>query len=469
MNILIYTSPLDENFVRIGRCGGSSKIGEKWPPIKLMYLAGIARKHASIAFIDGDAENMPQKEFFSRLKELQPDIAITEPTPGSLEKEIGIIQKMKHILPDLKIIFIGALASASQEKLLKKYKEIDFIISGEAEKPLEELLKGRNKRKIKSLSFRVKKKIIINKKTNLFSNLDDLPFPAHDLLRLDKYEDITVKRKPFTFIETSRGCPFSCIYCNAWMTSGKRTRFRSPESIIKELELIKKLGIKEVKVNDETFTLNHKRLVRILNLIKKRRLNILWDCNSRVDTVNPKLLELMKSAGCNTIFFGVESGNQKILDYYKRNIKIKTIKSAFLACRKLGIRTGAHFIFGAPFESKKTIKESIDLAMELKADYAAFNLLTPYSGTELYKDLLKRKLICNEDLSVFDQSKSSVIRSYHLTTAQLNNHMRKAYKRYYYRPSYILRRIINLHSPDEIIKLTKSALGLLNLTNKKHD
>jgi radical SAM superfamily enzyme YgiQ (UPF0313 family) len=246
--------------------------------------------------------------------------------------------------------------------------------------------------------------------------------------------------------------------------NGKRIRFRSPPNIIEEMNILKSIGVKEIKFNDETFAFDKKRLAEIFRLMRKNNLKFSWKCNSRVDVLDEKTLRLMKENGCHVIFFGIESGNEEILRYYKKGIKKDTALNTFHTCRKLGITTVAHFILGAPMESKKTISESVDFAIKLDADYVAFNLLTPYPGTELYHDLKKRGLIQSTDWEVFDQSKKSGLRSYNLSTKQLEEGMKNAYKRYYFRPRYVLKRIAKMRNLSDIKKNVKGLKKLLGLT-----
>jgi len=463
--VLIYTSPSKKSYVRLGRCGGSTKGGEKWPPIKLMYLAGTSRQVAQTQFIDADAEEMDEKTFLRKVADFAPDFLMLEPTPPSLKNELRVVKRIKIINPEVKTVFTGAFASAEPELLLEKFSEIDIIIVGEAEITLKELLSSGTAENVKGTWYRKDGKPTFTGNRMFLENLDDLPFPAHDMAPLQRYTSPLIKNHPFTIMESSRGCPFSCTYCNSELMNGKRIRFRSPKSLIEEMKLLKKLGVKEIKFNDETFAVDKKRLSDIFRLMRLNNLKFSWKCNSRVDVLGEKTLKLMKDNGCHVIFFGIESGNEEILRYYKKGIKKETAVRTFRAARKIGITTVAHFILGAPMESRKTVKESVDFAIKLDADYVAFNLLTPYPGTELYHDLKKRGLIQTTDWEVFDQSKKSGLKSYHLTTKQLEEEMKKAYKRYYFRPGYVLKRVAKLRNPSDLKKNINGLKKLIGLTS----
>lgn len=453
MNVLVYTPPSKLNYVRIGRCGGSTKSGTEFPPMKLMYLAGLAREHGSVLFIDADAEGISAKEFLARALKFKPDVIVAEPTSASLKDEIFVAKKIKESFKKAKVVFTGPFVSAIPEEILKKYKEVDCIIKGEAENALEEIIKGKSNAKG-----------VFEQK--LVEDLDSLPFPVHDLIPAKKYISAFVKKFPYTIVETSRGCPFFCIYCNAFLSSGRRARLRSVENIIKELKFVKSLGIKGIYFNDETFTLDKERFEKLMKAMIKEKFNFSWVCNSRVDTVDKEMLVLMKRAGCSCIFYGVESGNQKILDYYKKNIKLENALKTFKLTKKAGIETMAHFMIGAPDESLETINDTINFAKKLNPDLASFNILTPYPGTELFDDLKRRGFIKIKDWTSLDQTIKANLRTKYLTARELELAMKKAYKEFYYRPKYVLKKIFKIRSVYDLTRTIKGFLGFLNLTKK---
>lgn len=451
MKVLIFTPPSKLNYVRIGRCGGSTKSGTEFPPIKLMYAAGIARQNADILFIDADAEKISLEEFMQRVKKFSPQIAVAEPTPSSLGDEIIAVKKLKEEFDSIKIVFIGPFVSVVSQEISDKYPEIDYVIKGEAECALRLLFtKGQ-----------------YNEQRALTENLDTLPFPVHDLIPKEKYISAFIKKYPYTIIETSRGCPFFCTYCNAFLSSDTKTRFRSVENIIQELRLIKSLGFKGLYFNDETFTLDKKRLSNLMDAMIKEKISFSWACNARVDTVDQEILSLMKKAGCNCVFYGVESGNQGILDYYKKGITLEQVTAAFKQTRQAGIETVAHFMIGAPEESWETIKNTIHFAKKINPDLASFNILTPYPGTDLFDDLKNRGLIDVDDWMGFDQSIQAGLKTNDLNSQELELGMKIAYRNFYYRPGYFLKKIFRIRSWQDIRCNMNGFLGLVDILKTK--
>lgn len=459
MRILIFTPPSNKNYVRIGRCGGSSKGGEQFPPIKLMYLAGIARQDHEVKFIDADVEWLNEENFLWKVKKFNPDLLVCEPTAPSLSREIEIIKKIKKDCINARCILIGAFVSALPEQLMEKYKDIDYIIKGEAEKTFSEILE--EKTIIEGAYYRRNNKVVYGGRRDLIKNLDKIPFPAHNLIPFKKYRSPFINKFPFTIMELSRGCPYSCTYCNSEFMNGKKTRFRSIDDIIEELKLIKSLGIKSVYFNDETFAINKDFIKNLMNKMIEEKIKIKWVCNTRVDSVDNEILNLMKKAGCYMILYGVESGDQSILDYYKKNIKVEKIIETFELSKKNKIKTVAHFIFGAPNESWDTINKSIELAIKIKPDLVSFNLLTPYPGTKLYQELSKKYLIKNIN---FDQTKEASLDTSYLKKEELEKGVKLAYKKFYYRPSYILKKGLEIRNLNNIKVLFKGLNNLIRLT-----
>jgi radical SAM superfamily enzyme YgiQ (UPF0313 family) len=247
--------------------------------------------------------------------------------------------------------------------------------------------------------------------------------------------------------------------------NGKRTRYRSAKSVVDEIKWILSLGFKEIKFNDETFTLNRKRIFEILNTIKKENLKFSWKCNSRADLLDLPMLKLMKETGCHLIFIGIESGSQKIVDYYKKSLDLEKTKQVFKMCNGLGIDTMAHFILGAPDDNKHTINQSIKYAKETNPSYVSFNILTPYPGTEVYKDLTDKKLIKNLKWNIADPVKTSMIKTKYLSSYELEEQVKKAYKQFYFSPRYIFKKVTSLKSIDDVKSLFSGFFGLLKTIN----
>lgn len=463
-NTLVYTIPSKDNFTRIGRCGGSTKGGEKWPPIRLIAVAGVTKHYSNTLFIDGDNEDITSEEFMKRFISFKPDLVISEPIATIIEQEIELLTSLKKEHPLFKVAFIGAFANAEAQSLLAQYPIIDYIIGGEPETALIELFEKPGSIP-KGVWQRKGKETVHGGQQDISANLDNIPLPAYDLAK-KIYSAPFFKSKTFALLESSRGCPFNCRFCNARAMNGQKVRYKSAERIIEELKLIKKYGFKEFAFNDETFTLDKERVIELMTLMIKEGLNFRWFCSSRVDTIDEEQIALMKKAGCHAILFGVESGNQKILDYYKKGITLEQVEKAFKLCKKYGINSVAHFIFGAPEESKWTIAETVRFVKKINPSFASFNLLTPYPGTELFNDLNQQGLIESNNWNDIDQTCTAVINTKYLTNKELHSEMKKAYRQFYFRAPYMLQRAIQLRSLSDFKLSIKGFLNILKLISK---
>lgn len=446
MNVLFFTPPTKDSFVRLGRCGGKSKGGEKWPPVKLMFAAGAIRDIARVKILDADA-TMGEKEFLDEVKEFEPNALVFEPTPGTIAYEEKCIEMIKKDFPRASALALGGFATPIAREILMNFKNIDFVIDGESENTLKEFVKTNGKTAVKGMWYQNNGAPVFFGKREMMENLDDLAFPAHDLIDKKIYDTPLIKRHPFTITESSRGCPYPCIFCNAHFMDGKVPRFRSPERMIEEMKFIQECGFKEVKFNDETFTFNKERTLKFTKMMRNEKIDIAWKCNTRADRLDEEILESMAQAGCHTIFMGVESVDPKILKYYRKGVSAKQVENAVRIAKKNKIRTVLHFIFGAPDETWDTIRTSIRFACRVNPDFVGFNVLTPYPGTEVFSDLRKRKLIVSSDWGIFDQSHTAGIRTKNLSPEDLEKASKIANKEFYFRPSYIMKRLADIKNP----------------------
>jgi radical SAM superfamily enzyme YgiQ (UPF0313 family) len=222
----------------------------------------------------------------------------------------------------------------------------------------------------------------------LIQNLDALPFPARDLLPMDKYIPLPnqYKRKPVANLMALRGCPYQCTFCSANAVFGCSLRMRSAQRVYDEIkQLVDTYGIREISFWDDTLTVNKKWLHELCDLIISNHLDITWSCYARVNTVDLDLLKKMKKAGCWNIFYGIESGNQELLDRIKKGITLDQIRNAVKLTKKAGIEVRGSFMIALPGETPEMAHKTIDFAIELDPDYAQFSITTPYPGTELFE------------------------------------------------------------------------------------
>ncbi|MBK5133374.1 radical SAM protein [Candidatus Bathyarchaeota archaeon] len=390
-----------------------------FPPIPLAYMAAVLEKTNEVYVIDAPTEgrgNLQEinkttyrvglsiNQIGKKIKLWSPEVVIIEiPFSGWSRTAFEVSSKIKQINSNTIIILYGQHPSARPKACLE-HEEIDFVVIGEAENTVLELVnnlkQGFSKlEKIKGLAFIRNNKVVITPARPVIEDLDSLPLPARHLLPMNEYA-IAVKenplrgviKKPWTIMITSRGCPFSCIFCTHHTVWGRKWRGRSPQNVVAEIEhLVKIYGIKQIDFLDDNMTLDRNRMERICDLIIKKGLHVEWFTPSgvRADTLDESLLRKMKKAGCKKIRLAPESGVQKIVDtIIKKNLDLKSVEKAVRICKKIGLKVGCFFVIGLIGETKDDIKATINFAYKLRqlgADSFIFSIASPIYGTELYQ------------------------------------------------------------------------------------
>jgi anaerobic magnesium-protoporphyrin IX monomethyl ester cyclase len=421
-----------------------------FPPFGLAILASLAReKGFSISILDCNALQIGLDDInnylsFSSLK----FVGITASTI-LIENAREVAKIIRKKYPEVKIIIGGVHATVKPEEVMG-FEEFDYIVMGEGEKSFLELISGKNPFEIKGIGFKKEGKIIINQKQEIISDLDVYPFLAYDLLPMDKYYPAlgTYKRKPSFFMITSRGCPGRCTFCKGNFL-GEKIRFKSAKKIIDEIMFLQKnYGIKDITFYDDTFTTNRMRVKEICSLILQNEIDLTWCCFSRVDTVDLELLKEMQKAGCYQVMYGVESGDEEILKNLNKKIDFKKVEETVLATKKAGMEVRLAFMIGNPGDTEETIKKTIKYAIFLDPDLVTFNIATPYPGTEMFDWAEKNNCLIHKNWTEYDLSKP-VMNLPTVSSEKVIEYYKKAYRQFYLRPGYILKRMIKIRSWED--------------------
>jgi radical SAM superfamily enzyme YgiQ (UPF0313 family) len=422
-----------------------SLLGITVPPLGLAYLAAVLEKSGHLVkIIDAPVLKASLPQIERELERSQPDIIGVTSTTPTIYEALSVIRIAKKTCPNAVTVLGGPHASFLAVETLKECRELDVVCKGEGEKTMLELAHAVEQKEslsnVKGIVLRSGESIIETAPQPWIKDLDSLPFPARHLLPMDKYT-ILGKKSTIGNIISSRGCPFHCTFCESSLLFGRVFRARSPKNVVDEMEqLINQYRPKTIEFSDDLFTLNMKRTETICDEIKRRGLDISWACSSRVDTVSRSLLRKMKRAGCILIYYGVESGSQRVLNLMKKHIKIEQIVRAIKWTKEAGIETLASFIIGFPGETRKDIEETIAFAKSLDVDYAQFSFATPYPGTELYRMAKEKGLLLTEDWSQYTAGKP-IIAVDSSTKDDLTKLLRKAYQKFYLSPKLLLRHL----------------------------
>ncbi|MFA4941967.1 MAG: radical SAM protein [Patescibacteria group bacterium] len=454
MKILIINPPAfkGNDYIREGRCMQTkSSWASLWMPLSLAYISSFLRKNGhEIKLIDCIAEKMDVKNLVKVAKDFSPNIIIINTAFPSIKGDMETASELKKILPSTRMAIIGLYPTLFEDRFLKEFTIPDFAVIGEPEWVIKNLVKsletGEKLDGIDGLVWREGDKIIVNKPQKIEeNNLDELPFPARDLLNNEAYR-LPTDRKKFTLLSVGRGCPFTCNYCVAHTYYGKKFRKREVKSVADEIEeCVKKYDIKSFLFWGESFTLDPVYGGDICDEIIKRGLKIKWSTTSRVDTLNENLLKKMKQAGCILLGLGIESANQEVLDKAKKGIDIEKIKKAIEMVKKAGISSMGHFVFGLVGDTKESAEKTMKFACNSGVDYAQFYCAIPYPKTELGKIAKENNWIETEDYSEFDLTKS-VMRNKDLTSQQIKKFRDKAYRKFYFRPKILIQSVKEVSS-----------------------
>lgn len=475
------TGPVGKNIVRdlvYGCwCNGRRIGGMQMPPLNDLYAATHCRQEGvEVVFLDAQME--PERyqglvrEGFRGI-----DAVVMLSSTQSFQEDVGTIKGIKRLNPRVRAVLFGSHPTFMPTYCLAE-ESVDFLVQGEPEETLKELIHTIINRgdpgQVPGVCFREKNgKIKVNPRRP-FLKMDDLPIPDRSLLpaRADYFNPV-VKRLPYTTMQTSRGCPGRCIFCTAPGFYGNKYRYRSPENVLAELQEVKRLGFREVFFRDETFTANRARNLIICEAMIRRNLDLSWIANGRVDMVDRESMELMKRAGCHMLKFGVESGCDAILTAYRKGTTTRQAAAAFRLAREVGLETHAHFVMGGPGETPATLQQTVDFAKELRPTTVSFGILTPYPGTELFDRVAQKHPEIRdgsdsnmENLHVQGFYAESICA---LKGEDLSRAVVRAYRHFYFRPSYLFERLSKIRTLEELVILGVAGLNVLqfSLTGEK--
>jgi len=448
----------------LDRSGRQTREKIIWPQANLAYLAAVMKKDGfDVGIIDCIADKIYWGKFEKLLVKEKADYILSNVISSTLTNDMKVFDVAKKI--GAKTIAVGSHVSALSGESLKNFRNLDYVVIGEAEETLSELVKtievNGDLSAVKGIAYRKENgEIIVNEKRPLIENLDSLPIPLHELLPLKKY-NLPFIGKNFTFIMESRGCPFRCIFCRSPIAWNRIFRQRSAESIFEEIKYLKKLGVKNILFHSDTFTVDKKEVIKLCKLIIDSGLKIKWICNSRVDTIDEEVLPWMKRAGCYMIAYGIESGSQKVLNNANKGITVEQIKRAVQITNNAGIKVWGYFVMGLPGENKDTVEETIKLAKGLDMALTNFAVAAPYPGTDFFKLVSDQGWLTSSNWEEFDQNYSAIVSYPDFSSEDIVKSMKRAYKEYYFRPKAVWNLLKVVRSLNDLRVLTDTAFAHL--------
>jgi len=407
-------------------------------PLGLGYLASVLEKSKyDVNIIDCQALDINYEEFKIEINKKQADIVGITSTTLTYKSALKIIKIAKEVWPKSITLLGGPHVTFWDKESLKECPELDIVVRKEGEETFLDIVGRIEEGKIYydtlGTTCRKKEKIIKNDDRPYIENLDNLPFPAHHLWPLERLTKHGIIIFP---IISSRGCVYWCDFCTTVRMFGRRYRMRTPKNVVDELQYLKKrFGANRFTFYDDAFTVDQDRVLEICREIKNRKLKIEWDCETRVDMVTKELLVEMKNAGCESIWFGVESGSQKVLDAMRKGISPSQIVKAFKWAKEAGLITVAGVVLGFPGETKETIEETTKFIEKLNPNDVGYYIATPYPGTPLYNKVVEEGILRITDFNKFDTA-TPLFEMGTMTGDELRDIRERAFQRFYLRPAY---------------------------------
>ncbi len=441
----------------------------KSPPLGIAYIAANLEKHGfKVRIIDSPTLGLSHKEVLTQVKSFKPDIVGVSVTMQSYKSACQHVQEIKKILPECRFVFGGPIVTFESEKIMKDCPNLDYCVRGEGEETMVDLIKTITAKKslknVLGLTWRQANRIIHNPDRPQIADLNNLPFPAWHLLPMEKYRGTADLGggQPFATVIATRGCVYHCRFCAATiMWHGQRRRRVS--NVLDEVEiLVKNYQIRYLHFPDDLLLANRKYALEFCQGMIDRGLNNLsWTCNGRVNLMDYQFLKKLKEAGCVCLFYGIESGNQRILDSIDKGVSLNQIRMAINLTHQAGLQASGSLLIGYPGETSKTIAQTVDFAIELDLDYASFHIVVPYLGTAIYKECKKNHWLLSEKwedyiLDIYGEPHQSVIKLESLSPQKLSRLYLEANRKFTYRPSYIWK-IFRLH-PLFILKTIREKL-----------
>lgn len=445
-------------------------------PLNIAYLAAYLRRYYEVEIWDYEVDNYSESSFIQRLKRTRPSLIGFSCFTPSIINGHRMATAVKRASREIITVVGGVHVSSLPEQALLEFTNYDIAVIGEGEETLLELCqcieKGKSVQGIKGLAYRMDGQIKIEKPRPLFDDLDSLPYPARDLLKMELYQGVVHKgfsRDYLRIVEvfTSRGCPYCCTFCASQATMGTRVRFRSIDNVFGEIEqCIREYNSNHVTLLDDTFTLRPQNVQTICRYLKQKGLT--WNCTgTRVDAVSKELLEMMVQSGCRGIAFGVESGSPRILKAINKRTDIQQVKNAFKWAHQSGIKyVEADFIVGAdPDETWEELALSQKLIREIRPDILSVSHIVPYPGTAVNKLMKERGYLSSADdwnaFTLFEERKPPW-RTRYFTSKDLISIPRKLLRQYYFTPQWMYQQLRKIENIKEFGYWIRSGFSFLS-------
>ena len=437
-----------------------------YPPLALMCIAQFLRDRSTheVKILDAQLDDMDYGVMAQKIREWKPDVVGVTAFTVQLVDVLKTVKTAKAA--GAKYVVVGGPHVSDFPRECVGLPGVDAVVKGEGQKPMLDLCdaweKGEAPKGIPGTMAHADDPVP-EQDVYYSNNLDDYPIVDRTMVEYRRYYDVMGKGGIFTTLISSRGCPYRCTFCN---TPRHRYRVMSPARVCEEIRACLDLGIEEFYFVDDTFNITNQRVVDLCDAIIERGLKLRWTVRFRVKGMTHELLTKMKEAGCHRIQFGVEQGTEEGLLRLKKDVTVREIESAFRLCREVGINTVAYFMIGTPVErTREDVMDTIAYSIKLDPDFVMFNVLTPFPGTTLYDEGERDGVLHLAPWMNFMRQPSEDFKAQvwdeHFTRAELRELLDVAYKRFYWRPKFVVRNITQIQSPKDFMRKATAGLRML--------
>lgn len=442
--VFLINPPGGKPYLRDYYCSKVSKAGYLYHPVDLTFQSAVLRNRHRVGVIDAIAEKTGTESLLKKIAKEPPDAVLCLLSAVAWEEDRSFVRELRKRYRGL-IAGTGDVFLEDPSDTLKELPELDAALldftspgfSDWVENP-EEVAVDMVVRRGDDITAGER-----SPKNGEFS----IGMPQYDLFPANRYRYPFVRRKPFATVLTDFGCPYPCSFC-IMNKIGYRTR--PLDEVIEELKWLKNAGYRELYINDQTFGASKNRAFKLLDMMRQAELDFGWVCFTRTDILDHEMALAIKSAGCHTVMFGVESADRGILETYKKGTGPEAAFKAREVCEKLNLRTVATFLIGFPEDTDETVEATVNLALQLDPDYASFNFAVPRRGTGLRKKELDMELADSDSYSMDQSGDNIAMPTKSLSTEELAEWKKKALSKFYLRPGYVIKRMLNLKTTYEI-------------------
>ena len=440
--VLFLNPPGKKIYIRDYFCSKVSKAYYLPQPVDLLIQTGFFHQAGhQVKVLDAIAEKKKPSEVIQEVSNWNPDLIITQCGSVSLMEDQKFFDQLKQ-KTKARLLSSGDLFLEDPVYYLERFDWLDGIITDFFGNGSLKFLEDSNQQ-IPGIVSRENGNPGLNGKASKFVSI---PRPRHELFHNHLYRMPFANQYPMATVLTNYACPYPCTFC---IMSTLDFKSRYPEEVMEELMFLKKMGIKYLYFSDQTFFLNRETTEVILDFMIEKDLRFSWVCFSRVDILDQGMMEKMKKAGCNVIMFGVEWAEDEYCTKYKKQYTVQQVRETFELAKKIGIRRMGTFLIGVPGQSELSIRNTVDFAINIDADYASFNVAVPRARTSFRKEAIEMGLISKED-KIMDQSGSFItMGTGPVGPDRIMSLKKDAYRRFYFRPKYLAKRIRKLQNYQE--------------------